>query len=227
MLEARIVKQRPHCRIDVRLLCGKGSLLALTGPSGAGKTTIIRILAGLERPDAGYISCHGSCWYNDQDKTWLASRKRRVGYVFQEHTLFPHLSVADNVGFSCTSKKQVQDLLGLFRIGHLARSMPHQISGGERQRTALAQALASRPGLLLLDEPFSALDTANRLRLRRELKQLKTVLDIPIILVTHDLEEASALGDIHIRLPEAEVFFEISDGERLTTQTAPCASHPL
>ncbi|MGW8161796.1 MAG: ATP-binding cassette domain-containing protein [Desulfobulbales bacterium] len=234
MLEAAIVKQRPHCRVDITLACDRGSLLALTGPSGVGKTTIIRILAGLEKPDGGQILLDGSTWFDEQDGTWLPARQRRVGYVFQEHTLFPHLNVAQNVAFSCRDKLRVTALLELLGISHLARSFPHRISGGERQRAALAQALASRPGLLLLDEPFSALDAANRLRLRRELKRLKAKLNIPIILVTHDQEEARYLGDTHVPLAsgldmprQKKTVDTVSGYADLLTRTEPCASHPL
>lgn len=204
MLDFHIVKQRGRLTVDNRFTCMGGELLALTGPSGAGKTTIIRILAGLEQPDYGYIQHDQECWYSSEGKICLKARERRVGYVFQEHTLFPHLNVQRNVAFACRDSGRVADLLDLLQIAHLAERRPQQISGGERQRAALAQALASDPQVLLLDEPFSALDRETRNRLGRELIGLKERLGIPIIMVTHDLEEAGRLADKQLCLmPEA------------------------
>ena len=200
MLEGRIVKKRGHFTIDISFTCENGKLLALTGSSGAGKTTVIRALAGLDKPDRGQIVSDNKVWF-DGAKIWVPPRDRKVGYVFQEHTLFPHLNVEKNVGFSCKNKNRIAELLEMLGIRHLALKKPHQISGGERQRAAFAQALASDPQVLLLDEPFSALDTVTRVRLRQELKRLKNQLDIPVILVTHDLEEASYLADTIMNLP--------------------------
>lgn len=235
MLEARIIKKRKYCTIDIDLCCKSGRLVDLTGPSGTGKTTIIRTLAGLEKPDGGRITFNGSPWYDENDNCWLPTRKRRVGYVFQEHTLFPHLKVAGNVGFNCRDTGRVKELLAMLGISHLADSMPHQISGGEKQRAALAQALASDPQVLLLDEPFSALDHNTRLRLRREIKKLKSNLDIPIVLVTHDREEASFLGDSHLVLSGENLNQEVPAMKKdyicafpgLVRKPAPFASHPL
>lgn len=201
MLKVHIATSRPHCVIDVDFQCAGGQLAALTGHSGAGKTTIIRALAGLEKPDSGQIRLGNVTWFDSAEKKWVPARKRKLGYVFQEHTLFPHLTVEKNVAFSCRDETRVRELLEILGIAHLARKMTHMISGGERQRAALAQALASAPRVLLLDEPFSALDTATRARLREELKRLKKRLDIPIIFVTHDLAEARFLADSMITLP--------------------------
>lgn len=202
MIDAHIIKQRGHFTVDISFSCQGGKLLALTGPSGSGKTTIIRALAGLEQPDTGYIRYNQTHWYNSADSVFLKARKRKVGYVFQEHTLFPHLTVRKNIGFACRDEQRVTELLELLRIRHLEDSLPHLISGGERQRTALAQSLASRPDVLLLDEPFSALDSITRNRLRIELKELKNRLAVPIIMVTHDLDEARQLADQHVCLEQ-------------------------
>ncbi len=194
-LKATIKKKLHDLTIDVSLHCKDGNLLSLTGPSGAGKTTIIRCIAGLEQPDTGHITYNGTCWYDSANCINLATRHREIGYVFQEHTLFPHLSIEKNVAFSCPDADRVTDLLKTFSIHRLRSRMPHQVSGGERQRAAMAQALASNPKVLLLDEPFSALDTVTRKKLREELKQIKKTLSLPVILVTHDLEEANYLAD--------------------------------
>jgi len=205
MLDVHIVQQRGHVGIDLSFSCAGGRLLALTGPSGCGKTTIIRALAGLERPDSGFIRHKQRDWFCSTRNIFLQPRKRKVGYVFQEHTLFPHLSVRKNIGFACRDQARVTELLELLRIRHLEDSSPRRISGGERQRAALAQALASDPDVLLLDEPFSALDGLTRSRLRGELSILKKRLEIPIILVTHDLDEARELSDHHICLEQGTV----------------------
>ncbi|MDH5298826.1 MAG: ATP-binding cassette domain-containing protein [Desulfobulbaceae bacterium] len=194
-LNAHLVKRLPHFTIDVGFACGAGELLAFVGPSGAGKTSIIRMLAGLEQPDAGIIRHDHSEWYDGERKLNLPTRKRQLSYVFQDHTLFPHLNVEKNIAFAALDPQRVEQLLTLLGITELRHRKPHHISGGERQRVALAQALASEPGLLLLDEPFSALDILTRKQLRKELKELKATLQIPIILVTHDLDECMYLAD--------------------------------
>jgi molybdate transport system ATP-binding protein len=201
MLEGRLVKNRAHFTIDISFQCDSGEVLALSGPSGSGKTTIIRMLAGLEKPDKGRVSNKNQVWFDSELKINVSARKRKVGYVFQEHTLFPHLNIEKNVGYSCRDASRVRELLDTMGILHLGKRKPQQISGGERQRAAIAQALASDPGILLLDEPFSALDMGTRLRLRQELKALKSRLNIPVILVTHDHNEAQFLAEKIVKLP--------------------------
>ncbi len=221
MFDVHIVKQRGRVKINLSFSCEEGRLLVLTGPSGCGKTTIIRTLAGLERPDSGFIRFKQRDWYNSTKQIFLQARKRKVGYVFQEHTLFPHLTVRNNIGFACRDEQRVTELMELLRIRHLEDSCPGQISGGERQRAALAQALGSAPDVLLLDEPFSALDGLTRSRLCREICALKERLGIPIILVTHDLDEARQLGDYLICLEQGAVL----SCARKNTES--CISSPL
>ncbi len=194
-LNAHLVKRFPHFTIDVGFTCEAGQLLAFVGPSGAGKTSIIRMLAGLERPDTGLISHEQRDWFDSEQGLNLPPQQRQLGYVFQDHTLFPHLSVEKNIAFAAKEPGRVEELLNLFNISELRHRKPNRISGGERQRAALAQALASDPKVLLLDEPFSALDILTRKQLRKELKGLKASLKIPILLVTHDLDEAMYLAD--------------------------------
>jgi molybdate transport system ATP-binding protein len=194
-LNVSIKKKLPHFDLDVSFSCSSSRLLVLVGPSGAGKTTIIRILAGLDRPDKGRIVYNGETWVNTDKKIFLPPQKRCVGYVFQEYTLFPHLTVFENVAFSACDKKEIPSLLQRFNIRHLKKQKPDMISGGERQRCAICQAIARRPSVLLLDEPFSALDTVTRHNLRDELLHLKQELSIPIIHVTHNISEALYLAD--------------------------------
>lgn len=200
MLEVHIKKKMPGFELCADFTCNKGKLVVCTGPSGAGKTTLIRILAGLETADEGFIRFQDRLWYDSGLGINLPTQDRATGYVFQEHTLFPHLTVRGNVSFVEKEKDKVNDLLKLFRITHIAEHKPGQISGGERQRAAFAQALARKPEVLLLDEPFSALDAETRNRLQYELKKLKQNLHIPIMHVTHDPLEAKYLADsiVHI-----------------------------
>ncbi|ACS78371.1 ATP-binding cassette domain-containing protein [Maridesulfovibrio salexigens] len=194
-LKINIRKQLPNFALDVALNCKPGTLTAIVGPSGAGKSTLVRIIAGLERPDSGSISLNAKIWVDTATQNFAKPQQRGLGLVFQEYTLFPHLNVRKNVAFAAKDKGCVPGLLDKFGIAHIAESKPSNISGGERQRAAFCQALAREPVLLLLDEPFSALDIATREGLRKELRELKSELNIPIIHVTHDLEEAYYLAD--------------------------------
>jgi molybdate transport system ATP-binding protein len=174
--------------LDVALDVAPGETLALVGPSGAGKTTILRAIAGLVRPSAGWIECGGT-WFDA--RTHVPPEQRSVGLVFQEYALFPHLTVERNVAFG----GRVDGLLERLRIDHLARAKPGELSGGERQRVALARALARRPRVLLLDEPMSALDPHTRGAVRAELHVILRDLGLPTLLVTHDFEDAATLAD--------------------------------
>lgn len=194
-LELCIRKALSHFTLKVNLCCASGELLALVGPSGSGKTTVARIIAGLDHPDSGTIRLNGKLLCDTASSTQVPTRKRKLGYVFQEASLFPHLRVCDNVGFSSDNPSRVVALLDLLGIHHLKNKKPCQISGGERQRVALAQALASEPDILLLDEPFSALDIETRRSLQQKFLTIKKELSIPIVMVTHDLQEASILAD--------------------------------
>ncbi|HPQ44446.1 MAG TPA: ATP-binding cassette domain-containing protein [Syntrophales bacterium] len=194
-LSVSIKKKLPHFDLDVSFSCRDSRLLALVGPSGAGKTTTIRILAGLDRPDEGRITYNNEVWVDTDKKIFLPPQDRHLGYVFQEYTLFPHLTVIGNVAFGTGDKKAAESLLRRFNIWHLRDRKPDKISGGERQRCAICQAMIRRPRLLLLDEPFSALDAVTRQNLRKEVRTLKQELSIPVIHVTHDISEALYLAD--------------------------------
>jgi ABC-type Fe3+/spermidine/putrescine transport system ATPase subunit len=159
--------------------------VALVGPSGAGKTSVLRVVAGLLKPTRGGVSLDGTTWNG------VPPEQRPVGYVFQDYALFPHMSVRANVAYG----GPIGDLLERFRIGHLADARPRELSGGERQRVALARALARKPSVLLLDEPLAALDAHTKAEVRGELHTLLRELDLPTILVTHDYEDAASLAD--------------------------------
>jgi molybdate transport system ATP-binding protein len=163
--------------------------VALVGPSGAGKSSVLRAIAGLARP-TGRIALDGEVWLDEQ--VFRSPDERRVGLVFQEYALFPHLNVTQNVGYG--GKERVGELLERFRISHLAGARPTELSGGERQRVALARALARDPGVLLLDEPLSALDAHTKDTVRLELQELLQAFDGPALVVTHDYEDAAALA---------------------------------
>ena len=174
-------------------------ILALVGPSGCGKTTTLRLIAGLEHPDSGLI------WLNGQvvasETTFVPPEQRGVGMVFQDHALFPHLTVFDNVAFGLRGKKPakikqiVDEMLCMVGLEPLARRYPHALSGGERQRVALARALVPRPVLVLMDEPFSSLDTDLRMEMREQVRGLLKAMQAAVLFVTHDQEEALYMGD--------------------------------
>jgi sulfate/thiosulfate transport system ATP-binding protein len=181
---------------DVSLTVQDGALTALLGPSGSGKSTLLRIIAGLETPDAGEVLIGG------RDVTSSPARTRGVGFVFQHYAPFKHMTVHDNVGFGLSVRKRpkqeisarVKELLALVRLDGLADRYPSQLSGGQLQRMALARALAVQPQVLLLDEPFGALDAQVRAELREWLRRLHDEIHVTTIFVTHDQEEAMALA---------------------------------
>jgi sulfate transport system ATP-binding protein len=182
---------------DVSLEIGEGELLVLLGPSGSGKSTLLRAIAGLVEIDHGRVSLHG------RDVTAVAARDRGVGFVFQHYALFRHMSVADNVEFALRVRRMKRadrlarrrELLKLVALEDMDARMPAQLSGGQQQRVAVARALAHRPGVLLLDEPFGALDAKIREELRRTIRRIQRELGISTILVTHDQDEAFAMAD--------------------------------
>jgi molybdate transport system ATP-binding protein len=178
-----------------------GEILVLFGPSGSGKTTLVRSVAGLDRPDCGIVAFGGETWSDTDSGTFVPPQRRRVGYVCQEPALFPHLTVRANIEYGLAGvadgvrAERVADLIALLELGDLVNRHPPQLSGGQAQRVALARAVAPGPRLLLLDEPFAALDQPARGRLRRFVRAAITRLEVPAILVTHDRTEAIALGD--------------------------------
>ena len=182
---------------DVCLSVADGSLTALLGPSGSGKSTLLRIIAGLETPDSGQVLIGG------EDVTRTPARERGVGFVFQHYAPFKHMTVRENVGFGLSVRRRskaeiaarVDELLGLVRLDGLAERYPAQLSGGQLQRMALARALAPAPAVLLLDEPFGALDAQVRGELRDWLRRLHDEIHVTTIFVTHDQEEAMDVAE--------------------------------
>ena len=217
MLSANITKRLPGISIEVSFDFDRG-ILVIFGPSGSGKTTILNCIAGLREPDKGHISLDGRVFYSSADHISTPARSRRIGYVFQDYALFPHLTVKDNIMYGipsqCKKGKNYRigtlDVLEMLKITHLQNRYPAQLSGGEKQRTALARALMVEPDILLLDEPLSALDHGNRKALQGELRELQRVWRIPFVLVTHSRKEMHALADeiifLHKGKKETHVF---------------------
>jgi sulfate/thiosulfate transport system ATP-binding protein len=192
---------------DVSLEVRDGSLTALLGPSGGGKSTLLRVIAGLERPDTGTVTLNG------EDATAVPARKRGVGFVFQHYAPFKHMTVSDNVAFGLKIRKRpkpevaerVRELLALVQLSGFADRYPSQLSGGQRQRMALARALAVEPKVLLLDEPFGALDATVRKELRAWLRRLHDEVHVTTVFVTHDQEEAMEVAEQIVVLNEGRV----------------------
>ncbi len=181
---------------SVELTVADGATVALVGPSGAGKTTVLRVVAGLLRPQHGRVAVDGQTWLDTGSGIIIPPDRRKAGYLFQEYALFPHLDVLANVRFGAPrGSPHVEGLLDRFQLSHLSRARVTELSGGERQRVALARALARQPQVLLLDEPLSALDAHTKASVRIELHELLHELGLPTILVTHDFEDAAALAD--------------------------------
>jgi molybdate transport system ATP-binding protein len=202
VLKVNIHKSLPGITIDVNFSVTEG-ILVIFGPSGAGKSTILNCISGLQLPDKGSISLNGKVFYSSADGIAIPARSRRIGYVFQDYALFPHMTVKDNVMYGIPSRCKkggnfrmtVLDVLEMLKITRLQDRYPCQLSGGEKQRVALARALMVEPDLLLLDEPLSALDHGNRKALQGELLELQRIWQIPFLLVTHSRKEMAVLAD--------------------------------
>jgi ABC-type sulfate/molybdate transport systems ATPase subunit len=189
-LSVAIAHELRHFRLELTL--ETESVIALVGPSGAGKSTVLGAIAGLVRPARGRVALDDEVWFDAERRIWLAPDRRRVGLVFQEYALFPHMNVRQNVAYGGSAR--ADELMERLRIAHLAGARPDQLSGGERQRVALARALAREPAVLLLDEPLSALDPHTKTAVRAELAALLADLRLPTLIVTHDYADAVAVA---------------------------------
>ena len=187
--------------VSADLTLAPGEILALTGPSGAGKTTLLRVVAGLVRPGEGRIACAGQVWLDTAAGLFVPPYRRRTGLVFQAYALLPHMTALQNILMAMGDLPREQRreeglrLMAALGLSGLEDRKPANLSGGQQQRVAMARALARRPSVLLLDEPLSAVDRRTRRRIRDELAALRLTGGPPVLLVTHDLEEAAALAD--------------------------------
>ncbi|MEC9310011.1 MAG: ABC transporter ATP-binding protein [Chloroflexota bacterium] len=202
MTKGTILYEINDFTLDVSWNISPGQALVLFGPSGAGKTTILRAIAGLIRPNSGFIKIGNTVVFDNINHIWVPPHKRHVGYMTQQYHLFPHLTVSRNIGYGLSNlpkdeiKNTVSDLIATFQLSGLENRYPSEISGGQQQRVAFARALASHPEVLLLDEPFASLDSKIRRTVRSEIRSILSETQIPMILVTHEIEEALAIGDI-------------------------------
>lgn len=207
MIEVNFTKKlKNHFPIGVSWSAGD-EIVALFGPSGAGKSLTLQAIAGFVIPEEGHIKINGKSVFDSAERVNLPPQKRKIGYLFQNYALFPHLTVMQNILFACDRNndrtmllellhnEELISIMEIFQLKGLENHYPSQLSGGQKQRVALARALMSKPELLLLDEPFAALDMIMRKKLRNEIKELQKKLKIPMVLVTHDIDEAMMMAD--------------------------------
>lgn len=203
MLTVQIQKQLSHFALDVDFNVND-EIVVLFGPSGSGKTTILNCIAGLSKPDEGIIRYNHMTFFQN-GKTNVPTQKRRVGYLFQDYALFPHMTVWNNIKYGMKEEQFAKQLMKELHIEHLHNEYPRHISGGEKQRVAIARALATEPNILLLDEPFSALDDDTRQNSQEELLRIHKLWKIPVIVVTHNRTEAVKLGNRILYINEGKL----------------------
>jgi molybdate transport system ATP-binding protein len=217
-IQKTLRSERGKFNLDVSFMT-HSKRIVIIGPSGAGKSLTLKSVAGLLTPDAGHIHVGGKTLFSDSGMVNLTPQKRQVGYLFQEYALFPHLNVRQNISFSlihswknpAVSQKSsdVDHWLRVFNLISVAKLFPHELSGGQKQRTALARTLVAKPKVLLLDEPFAALDSDLRSTMRQELDQVQKELSIPMLLITHDKDDSLLFGDECIMIRNGKIVPEI------------------
>jgi len=228
-MQVRLGLRRTGFELDVDLdLAGHG-VTAVFGPSGSGKTSLLRAIAGLEPSAKGYVAIQDQIWQDDAQGLFVPVHRRALGYVFQDANLFPHLSVAQNLAFGlrrvapAKRRAELDQIVALLGIGHLLQRQPDTLSGGERQRAAIARALATSPRILLLDEPLAALDAARKAQVMPYLEKLHSELDLPVLYVSHALDEVARLADHLVLLEAGRVSASGPASELLTRLDLPLA----
>lgn len=209
--------------LDIDCTIERGKMVSLYGASGAGKTSILRMIAGLMQPEHGRILVQGETWLDTDLDIRLPPQQRRMGYVFQDYALFPNMTVLENIAFALNGKKEpqkVQDLIQSFELGDLQHRKPITLSGGQKQRVALARALARRPTILMLDEPLSALDYQMRQRLQDYIMQMHRAYELTTLLVSHDLGEVFRMSDEVIFLEEGKIIRQGKPNEIFSSKHA-------
>lgn len=213
MINVEITKKMIFYDLEIKFAIGK-EILVIQGASGSGKTTILDCISGIKKPDAGRISIHDQLVFSSQEGVDISIKDRNVGYVFQNYGLFPHLNVRQNVMFGIRSRRledidYAEHIMKGLGIIHLQDRYPKQISGGEKQRVALARVLAVRPQILLLDEPFSALDPKTKEMIYQEFAEFKKLWNMGVVLVTHSIYEGNLLGDRILRIEDGKITDEM------------------
>jgi molybdate transport system ATP-binding protein len=225
-LELRI-RQTSPIPLDAAFRIAPRELVALVGPSGSGKTTLLRCIAGLHRPAEGFIACDGDVWFDSSRRIFLPPQRRPVGLVFQHYALFPHMTALGNVmcalgGLAKRERKErASHLLRAVGLGDHENRRPALLSGGQQQRVALARAMAREPAVLLLDEPFSAVDRRMRRALQAQIAGLRAAMDSAIVLVTHDLNDVAAIADRVLVMSEGRI---VMDGPPARVLSQPAGS---
>lgn len=237
MLSVTLSKRLGDFSLHMEFRLAERSVCALFGPSGSGKSTLINCIAGLLKPDAGRIECDGDIWFDAEQGIHLPPERREIGYVFQDGRLFPHLRVRENLLFGQRFRPgrpgngadlSLEDAVELLGIAHLLRRMPSTLSGGEKQRVAIGRALLRRPRLLLMDEPLAALDPSRRAELMEYIARIPDAWNVPILHVTHSVEEALRLAPstLLIRNGRAEAFGPTRDVLQKAGAPSPFLHHP-
>ena len=215
-IRKKLLGSQGEFSLEIKLHLRQGEFVALFGESGAGKTTLLRCLSGLADPDEGLIRVQGVTWFDSARKTSLPAQQRRIGYMFQDYALFPNMSVRGNLEFALrkgAERQRVKELIEIMALGELQHRKPNTLSGGQQQRVALARALAAEAHLLLLDEPFSALDQETKVRLQDEVLQLQRQFGLTTVMVSHDVSEVYRLSKRVLLIEQGRISREGSPAE--------------